>query len=55
MDASLGDGVLLSVQLAENHEWCVWQWCVCGRMYMGVCVCVCVHIQGVPAIGLSIL
>lgn len=20
---------LLSVQVAEKQEWCVWQWCVC--------------------------
>lgn len=43
MDAFLGDGVLLSVQLAEKHEGCVWQWCVWGRMYMGVCVCMCTY------------
>lgn len=27
---------LLSVQVAEKHEWCVWQWCVCWRIYMGM-------------------
>lgn len=29
---------LLSVQVAEKHEWCVWQWCVCvcWRTYSGM-------------------
>lgn len=45
---------LLSVQVAEKHEWCVKQWCVCWRIYMGMHG-LGGHNQRVPAIGLSIL